>query len=531
MSAFQAGSIVVYRVGDGSATLSSSATAVFLDEYSQSGALLQSINLSTSGANPLTASGTATSEGLITDAGNGEVLVTGYDTAAGATSVSSSSVPRVVGIVSADGTVDTNTVLGTFSAGNNIRSAAAVANGSPIFVAGATGAGSTTAEATTTPTSLDTTNTREIQDIGGTLYYSTGSGTAGIYMLPNTTASGQTGTLVPGTSSAQSGVGTSPYDFFFASVAAPNDTLYVADRDKGIEKIVLTGSGASATYTLKGVVAMSGVTGLTGVVSGTTVTLYATSPATLASIVDASGAGGTLTATPTTLATAGPNTAFRGDALAPVCFGSGTLIRTARGDVAVESLAIGDLAVTASGGSCRIRWIGHRTIDCGQHARAHDVAPVRVAAHAFGADLPKRDLFLSPGHPVLVGEGVDEHLVPIMCLINGTTIARTTVESVTYWHVELESHDLLLAEGLPAESYLDWGDRPFFEEAADHVLSDPDFVVPGLGARSRPVALDGEVVERERRRLDSVFAMRLAAQSAWPDAMADVAFDDWGFSG
>ncbi len=60
-----------------------------------------------------------------------------------------------------------------------------------------------------------------------------------------------------------------------------------------------------------------------------------------------------------------------------------------------------------------------------------------------------------------------------MCLINGTTIARELVSSVTYWHVELDAHDILLAEGLAAESYLDWGDRPFFTEGSDHALHNP----------------------------------------------------------
>ena len=196
-------------------------------------------------------------------------------------------------------------------------------------------------------------------------------------------------------------------------------------------------------------------------------------------------------------------------------------------DVAVEHLLVGDLAVTATGGRRPISWIGHRTLpgphEDGVHVLPHDQQPIRIRAAAFGrdacgADMPRRDLLLSPGHPVLVGadaDGEGGHLVPAMCLVNGTTVARVPVESITYWHVELDSHDILLAEGLPAESYLDWGDRPFFTEGADHVLVNPDFVVPGLGGRCRPVALDGPVVEAERLRLDAMFAATLAAQSAW----------------
>ena len=203
-----------------------------------------------------------------------------------------------------------------------------------------------------------------------------------------------------------------------------------------------------------------------------------------------------------------------------VCFVTGTRIRTARGDVPVEDLVVGDRAITATGATRPIVWIGHRGMACG--AGAHALRPIRIAAHAFGQDLPSRDLALSPGHPVLVGaddDGQGGHLVPIMCLINGTTVQRMPVEEVTYWHIELDAHDILLAEGLPAESYLDWGDRPWFgADAEAHALANPDFVVPGLGLRCRPVAIDGAIVESERRRLDALFASRLSAQCTWPFA-------------
>ena len=152
--------------------------------------------------------------------------------------------------------------------------------------------------------------------------------------------------------------------------------------------------------------------------------------------------------------------------------------------------------------------------------------PVCISAHAFGEGRPARDLFLSPGHPVLVDADEDNaggHLVPIMCLINGTTIERVAVDEVTYWHVELDEHDILLAEGLPCESYIDLGSRPWFA-GADGALYDPDMALPGMPGRCRPVAIDGPVVEAERQRLDGVFSMRLASACAWPSA-ADAAFE------
>ncbi|AWN51411.1 Hint domain-containing protein [Methylobacterium sp. 17Sr1-1] len=204
-----------------------------------------------------------------------------------------------------------------------------------------------------------------------------------------------------------------------------------------------------------------------------------------------------------------------------LCFVAGTQISTMRGNVAVEDLRIGDQAVTASGALRPIVWIGHRAIDGAGVVLIDDQQPIRIRAEAFGPGLPVRDLRLSPGHPVLVGadeDGTGGYLVPIMCLINGTSIIREPVTLVTYWHVELDAHDILLAEGLPAESYLDWGNRPFFEEASDHALHNPDFVVPGLSARCRPVAVDGPAVEAERARLSTVFAASLGEACAWDEA-------------
>ena len=84
--------------------------------------------------------------------------------------------------------------------------------------------------------------------------------------------------------------------------------------------------------------------------------------------------------------------------------------------------------------------------------------PIRILAGAFGDKLPARDLLLSPDHAVLV----DDVLIPIRTLQNGTTIRPLPVHTVTYHHIELPVHDAVLAEGLPAETYLDTGNRPVF---------------------------------------------------------------------
>ena len=212
-----------------------------------------------------------------------------------------------------------------------------------------------------------------------------------------------------------------------------------------------------------------------------------------------------------------------------LCFGKGTHIRVVRDgqitDIAVTSLRVGDIAVTATGGHVPVRWIGHRALDENLLAAHPESGPVRILPGAFGENLPARTLSLSPGHPVLVGADPDGEggvLVPIMCLINGTSVAWERVKSVEYWHVELERHDILLAEGLPAESFLDYGNRGWFENGAAHALTNPDFIPPGLEGRCRPVAVDGKLVEAERRRIDTRFALDLESQCRWPTSDMDM---------
>ncbi len=147
----------------------------------------------------------------------------------------------------------------------------------------------------------------------------------------------------------------------------------------------------------------------------------------------------------------------------PACFAAGTRIETRNGPVAVESLRPGDqvravLRAARGGGWAPVVWTGHRHVACARHACPQDVWPVRVAAGAFGPGRPSRDLLLSPDHAVF------DHgaLIPIRHLLNDATVMQHPVEQITYWHVELPEHDVLLAEGLPAESYLDTGNRDSF---------------------------------------------------------------------
>jgi hypothetical protein len=149
------------------------------------------------------------------------------------------------------------------------------------------------------------------------------------------------------------------------------------------------------------------------------------------------------------------------------CFLAGTRLSTPSGGVAVELLAIGDRVLTQSGEAKPIAWIGQRQIDCRHHKRPELVWPIRIRAHAFGPDQPGRDLLLSPDHALSVpaAERGGKVLIPVKHLVNRLTIVQEPTPSAHYFHVELAAHDVLLAEGLPAESYLDTGNRGQFANA------------------------------------------------------------------
>jgi hypothetical protein len=198
----------------------------------------------------------------------------------------------------------------------------------------------------------------------------------------------------------------------------------------------------------------------------------------------------------------------------PACFAAGTRIETSRGPVAVESLRPGDqvralLREARGGGFAPVVWTGRLPIACARHPAPQDVWPVRVAAGAFGPGRPTRALFLSPDHAVYE-RGV---LVPIRHLLNDATVKQVEVGQITYWHVELPAHDVLLAEGLPAESYLDTGTRAAFipgDAAAGPTASTVVPIAPnasaGLAARTwerlgcaRLVRADAELAPLRRR--------------------------------
>ena len=136
----------------------------------------------------------------------------------------------------------------------------------------------------------------------------------------------------------------------------------------------------------------------------------------------------------------------------PYCFVSGTMLSTPSGEQAIETLHAGDVVITASGVAKPIRWIG-QTVVATKFADKLRMMPVRIKAGALADLVPSRDLLVSPGHAIMV-EGL---LIHAGALVNGSSIVREERMPMlfTYFHVEVDSHDLLIAENTPAESFLE----------------------------------------------------------------------------
>jgi len=148
-----------------------------------------------------------------------------------------------------------------------------------------------------------------------------------------------------------------------------------------------------------------------------------------------------------------------GTAVTAACFLRGTLIWTERGEVPVEDLEIGDEVVILSGAARAIKWIGRRAYDGRFVTDNRAVLPIRIEAGALADGVPARDLWVSPEHALYI-DGV---LVPASLLVNGATIRQVErIDRLEYFHIELAAHEVILAEGAPAESYVDCDNRFMF---------------------------------------------------------------------
>jgi hypothetical protein len=194
-----------------------------------------------------------------------------------------------------------------------------------------------------------------------------------------------------------------------------------------------------------------------------------------------------------------------------VCFLTGTMIATPDGERPVETLEIGDIILTADGSTRAIRWLGRQSV-VSVFANPLRSYPIRIAAGVLGDGLPQRDLFLSPDHALLV-DGV---LVQAGALVNNTSVTRVMRpgERFTYYHIETTDHALILAEGAPAETFVDNVSRRTFDNYAEYeALHGEETVIPEL---DQPRAVSQRQVPRATRE-------RLAAVATALGYGADIA--------
>jgi hypothetical protein len=313
------GDLVIYRVGDGTAgvTASTNAAAVFLDEYTPYGGLVQSIALPSTGVASLTAVGNAATEGIITRSQDGSLLsFTGYRKDAGGTSPATdapATTNRVIGLVDITGVP--NAANAVTDPTGNIRSAATVAGANFYIDTSVAVRYVPTPGPAATSTLIDTRNSRQVLLSGNTLYSSNGSTTTlnkvQSYGTLPTGATTPTAVVTLATGDAVNG-------FVLLDLnpgVAGDDTLYALST---LENLLRKYTFDGTSWLSNGSIPASSAANLTGVASGSTATLYLTSTSSLYAFVDVSGVGGTITgALGPALAVAATNTGFRGIGLIP----------------------------------------------------------------------------------------------------------------------------------------------------------------------------------------------------------------------
>ncbi|WP_420397610.1 Hint domain-containing protein [Nioella sp.] len=185
-----------------------------------------------------------------------------------------------------------------------------------------------------------------------------------------------------------------------------------------------------------------------------------------------------------------------------VCFLEGTAIATQTGGTAVEELSIGDLILTATGKEVPIKWIGRQTVSK-RFGPAERLMPVRFAAGSLGDGLPTADLTVTADHGMFI-DGVICHAG---ALVNGTTITQVPLEEMgetyTVYHIETEEHEIILAYGAPAETFIDNVSRRAFDNFAefDALYGDvpemEELPYPrAMSARQVPAAIRARLAER-----------------------------------
>ncbi|EBA03427.1 hypothetical protein RB2150_02189 [Rhodobacteraceae bacterium HTCC2150] len=181
------------------------------------------------------------------------------------------------------------------------------------------------------------------------------------------------------------------------------------------------------------------------------------------------------------------------------CFTAGTQIATAQGNALVEDIVAGDVIKTADGKMATVKWVGVQNVNT-RLTDPKKVNPIRICAGALGNGLPLRDLELSQDHTI----AIDGVLINAGALVNGTTIyqiAQMPTDGFTYYHIETEAHELLLAEGVAAETFIDYAGRDSFENGDEASGSVAEMALPRISsARMVPSELQTRLNENKQSR-------------------------------
>lgn len=145
----------------------------------------------------------------------------------------------------------------------------------------------------------------------------------------------------------------------------------------------------------------------------------------------------------------------------PICFTPGTQVQVPDGVMAIENLATGDMVLTRDNGYQPVRWVGHSYVSPKLLADAPQFTPVRITRNALGQDRPNREMLVSQQHRLLLTGwqaelmfGEPEVLAAARHLVNGSTIDFAfDVDEVEYLHVLFDSHEVIFADGIEAESF------------------------------------------------------------------------------
>ena len=199
--------------------------------------------------------------------------------------------------------------------------------------------------------------------------------------------------------------------------------------------------------------------------------------------------------------------AFSAPTIAVVaCYCLGTLILTDDGEVPVQDLKIGDQVITKSGASRPIKWIGRRSYGGRFLLGQKHILPVCIKAGALDENTPRRDLWISPHHAMYL-EGV---LIEARDLVNSVNIVQPDdTESVEYFHIELDTHDVIIAEGSLSETFIDDDSRGMFHNAHEYPVLYPEEQQAPVRYYA-PRCDSGYEVDAARRRIEGRAGLRPA---------------------